>query len=149
MTATPVAPAATTQRTFASLTDFLTHAAPGDRWDETSADGRTVYTHHFIERQGPEDSVHCRDGAVGGIVETLTTTHRGKADYVDHKPEYAYWSYLATAPVFSDGTFVTHAIRANEARGRCGTVAVVEAKRFSRTRIVEAHAAARRHAFGD
>ncbi len=67
---------------FSSLSDFLRRAEPGDLLtDEASA--RSQSTYRFLERRDNES-----DGQ-GGIIETITTTHHGKAEYVG-PPAYQY-----------------------------------------------------------
>ena len=121
-------------RTFTSTSDFLTNAVPGETFTPEPLQ-RSETTLRFMERL--TDHHAQRERAAGGLVQSITTTHRGKADYIDHRPEYAYWTYLTTCPMFADDVVVTTVI---DVGGETGTLDVTPAKRMSRKTLRDLHA---------
>lgn len=112
---------------FTSTSDFLANATPGDTFT-TDPGQRSETTLRFMERL--TDHHAQRERASGGIVESVTTTHRGE-------PEYAYWTYLTTNPMFADDIVVTTVV---DGGGEMGTLDVTPAKRMSRKTLRDIHA---------
>lgn len=121
---------------YANLTDYLTHAAPGDRFTEHR--DRSITTHVFIERDTHPDA-----DEEGGTVHSIVTHHYGKAEYVG-PPEYCFQSYVQTLPMSAKPLEAGRSVitRAYAPQHPATGLGRIEAKRFSAKRLQEAHAAA-------
>lgn len=126
--------------TFTSTSDFLTRARPGDTYTEPRPGKRSLTTYRFVARLTAADDEQCREGSHGGVVETVTTTHEGKAEYVSHRPEYAYVSQVSTNRMFAGGNFIRVVIGVTRTeQGAYGVLDVCGAKRMSAKGLAERH----------
>lgn len=125
-----------TAPTFATMRDFLRSAVPGDVFTDPNPAKRSEHTYRFMKRLTSEDHVQCGPRDAGGLVETITTTHNGKAECSTNQPEYAYWSYVTSGPLFADDVCIKVVI---EVGGNLSTLDVTPAKRMSRPRLREYH----------